>query len=248
MPPVLTLLHFPLSTTSQKVRLCLVHKGLAHDERIIDLVRLDQLQPEYLALNPNGQVPTLLVDGVPVYESSIINELLEELVPEPALLPPLSDPVSRARVRMWTKYVDAGPTVKIASPTYRAWVAPALAGVPQAPLLDVVSRAPDESTRARWLRTLRNQIDDAEVAAAYDAIAGMLRRMEALLDGHDWLFADRLTLADLETTPILVRLVHLGRAEHFAGLPRVSAWFKRMQALPAFQAVYGGLRPLAAAA
>lgn len=245
--PALTLLYFPLSTTSQKVRLCQIHKGIVLQEQIIDLIRLDQLRDEYLALNPNGQVPTLLVDGQPIYESSIINELFEELVPQPALLPPVSDVVTRARIRMWTKYVDAVPTVKIASPTYRAWVGPAVRQAPQAALLDAVSRAPEETTRNRWLRTVHNQIDDAEVDAAYSAVGAMLTKMESLLDGHDWLFGDRLTLADLETTPIVVRLLHLGRADLFAHLPRVTAWFARMQALPTYQAVYAPVQPPASA-
>ena len=112
----ITLHYFPLSTTSQKVRLCLFHKGIEVAEQIVDLIKLDQLRPEYLALNPNGQVPTLVVDGQPLYESSIINEFLEELKPQPALLPPPEDRVRRARIRMWTKYIDTGPTIQIASP------------------------------------------------------------------------------------------------------------------------------------
>ena len=242
----ITLHYFPLSTTSQKVRLCLFHKGIEVAEQIVDLIKLDQLRPEYLALNPNGQVPTLVVDGQPLYESSIINEFLEELKPQPALLPPPEDRVRRARIRMWTKYIDTGPTIQIASPTYRAWVAPALAQLPTAEVQAQVERAPDETTRKRWLRTLHNQIDDAEVSAAYNALRLMLQRMEALLADQPWLFGDSVSLADLETLPIVVRLVHLGRAELFADLPRVSAWFAQAQSLPAAQAVYGPLTPPAA--
>ena len=238
----LILLYFPLSTASQKVRLCQLHKGILLQEQIVDLVKLQQLSPDYLAHNPNGYVPTLLVDGQAIYESSIINEFLDEISEAPRLLP--TDPVKRAHVRMWNKYLDTGPTVQIASPTYRDWVAPALASAPKELLAQKLALAPDATTRARWLRTLHGTISDAEVAAAYEAMAVMLHRMESLLASRPWLFGDELTLADLETLPLVVRLVHLGRADLFAQLPNVQSWFKRAQSLPASQAVYSSLQPL----
>lgn len=238
----LVLLYFPLSTASQKVRLCQLHKGISMQEQIVDLVKLEQLSPDYLAHNPNGYVPTLLVDGQAIYESSIINEFLDEISGAPRLLP--SDPIQRAHVRMWNKYLDTGPTVQIASPTYRDWVAPALASAPKELLAQKLATAPDATTRARWLRTLQGTISDAEVAAAYEAMAVMLHRMESLLASRPWLFGDELTLADLETLPLVVRLVHLGRASLFAQLPNVQSWLQRAQSLPAYQAVYGSLQPL----
>jgi Glutathione S-transferase, N-terminal domain len=62
----------PQSTCSQRVRFVLHAKGLAFEERRLDLFAGDQLQPEYLKLNPNGVVPTLIHDGAPVVDSSVI--------------------------------------------------------------------------------------------------------------------------------------------------------------------------------
>ena len=56
----------PQSTCSQRVRFVLNAKGLAFEEHRLDLFAGDQLEPEYLKLNPNGLVPTLVHDGVPV--------------------------------------------------------------------------------------------------------------------------------------------------------------------------------------
>lgn len=55
----------PQSTCSQKVRLTLAEKGLAFKEYRLKLFAGDQLRPEYLALNPNGVVPTVVHDGTP---------------------------------------------------------------------------------------------------------------------------------------------------------------------------------------
>ncbi|KAH7099274.1 glutathione S-transferase [Auriculariales sp. MPI-PUGE-AT-0066] len=63
-------------------------------------------QPEFLALNPKGLVPTAGVFGKPIYESLILNELFEELYNEPntpRLLP--ADPVEKARARIWIDYI-----------------------------------------------------------------------------------------------------------------------------------------------
>lgn len=232
--------YFPRSTATQKVRLCQHHKGVRFDdERLVDLLQFQQLDPAYLAINPNGTVPTLVVDGRAITESSIVNEYLEETCPERPLLP--ADPLARAEVRLWTKYIDTGPTVQIASPTFRAWVVPGVAAHPdRAGLLALVERAPEPVTRARWQRSVQDRIGDDEVAAAWRAIEAMLARMEARLAAGPWLFGDY-SLADVETTPIVVRIGHLGRADLLAERPRVREWFERVQALPNFAPTYAFL-------
>src|SRR3546814_11221603 len=61
--PDLVLYNAPQSTCSQRVRFVLNAKGLAFGEVRLDLFAGDQLKPGYLALNPNGVVPTLVHDG-----------------------------------------------------------------------------------------------------------------------------------------------------------------------------------------
>ena len=101
---MLTLYHAAHSTCSQKVRMVLHEKGLAFDEVQIDLAKKEQLKPEYLALNPNGVVPTLVDDGTPIIESSVICEYLDEKHPDNPLLP--HDLVERARTRAWMHYIE----------------------------------------------------------------------------------------------------------------------------------------------
>lgn len=238
----LELHYFPRSTATQKVRLCQHHKGLTFAaEHVVDLIQLQQLDPAYLAINPRGQVPALTVDGRTLAESSIINEFLEESFPERPLLP--RDPRLRAEIRMWTKYVDTGPTVQIASPTFAAWVVPGLAGHPDRDgLLALVSRAPDPVTRARWQRTVRAEISEEEVATAWQAITTLLARMNDRLSAGPWLFGADYSLADVETTPLIVRVTHLGRADLLDPHPRVAAWLERVQARANFAPTYAFLQ------
>ncbi len=56
------LYHFWSSVCSIRCRMALEEKGIAWTSRYIDLFRFDQLRPEYLAINPDGVVPTLVHD------------------------------------------------------------------------------------------------------------------------------------------------------------------------------------------
>src|SRR6202162_2607546 len=77
----------PQSTCSQRVRFVLNAKGLRFEEKKLDLLAGDQLKPGYLALNPNGVVPTLDHDGAIVIDSSVLIEYLDEIPPTAARLP-----------------------------------------------------------------------------------------------------------------------------------------------------------------
>ena len=113
---VLTLYNAPQSTCSQKVRFTLKEKGLEYAEHKLDLFKGDQLTPEYKAINPNGVVPSLVHDGEPVIDSSVIIEYLDELFPEPGLVP--AEPINRAHMREWMRFFEEVPAPAIRVPSY----------------------------------------------------------------------------------------------------------------------------------
>ncbi len=96
--------NFPLSSNSRKVRILLIEKGLEFERVNIDLSKKEQKNPEYLKINPFGQVPALDDDGFILYDSTIINEYLEDEYPHPPLLP--SDSDGRARARLMEDFRD----------------------------------------------------------------------------------------------------------------------------------------------
>ena len=85
------------SGTSHRLRIALALKGLKPDYVPVDLLHDQQASPQYRALNPQGLVPALEVDGQVLTQSPAIIEWLDERYPQPPLLP--RDPVARARVR-----------------------------------------------------------------------------------------------------------------------------------------------------
>lgn len=96
------------SSSSWRVRIALAWKGLTWTDRPVHLLRDggEQHRPEHRARNPMEQVPVLVVGGEAVAQSMAILELLEELAPEPALLP--KAPLDRARVRQMAEVVNSG--------------------------------------------------------------------------------------------------------------------------------------------
>ncbi|MBD2438436.1 glutathione S-transferase family protein [Nostoc sp. FACHB-110] len=89
------------STFSQRTRVVLLEKGIDFTPVEIDL----QNKPEgYTQISRYGKVPAIQHGDVEIYESAIINEYLEEVFPEPALLP--QDPAQKAIARIWIDYAN----------------------------------------------------------------------------------------------------------------------------------------------
>jgi maleylpyruvate isomerase len=85
------------STATYRVRIALNLKGVAYADVLHHLRKGEQRAPDYLALNPQGLVPALEIAGAVLTQSLAICEYLDEIVPEPRLLP--ADPLRRAKVR-----------------------------------------------------------------------------------------------------------------------------------------------------
>jgi glutathione S-transferase len=101
---MIKLYHAPQSSNSRKVRIALLEKGLEFERVPIDLGKKEQKNPDYLKIHPFGQVPALDDEGFIVYDSTVINEYLEDEYPYPPLLPKDSD--GRARARLMEDYRD----------------------------------------------------------------------------------------------------------------------------------------------
>lgn len=91
----------PLCPFVHRAAALLTEKGVPFTQRYVDL----QAKPDWFkAISPRGKVPVLLVDGVPLFESAVILEYLDETT-APQLLP--IDPLTRARHRMWVELSNA---------------------------------------------------------------------------------------------------------------------------------------------
>ncbi len=91
------------SSAAYRVRIALHVKGLAFEQVPVNLRQRGHRTLDYLARNPQGFVPTLEIDGARLTQSLALIEWLDEVHPEPALLPPA--PLARADVRALAQLV-----------------------------------------------------------------------------------------------------------------------------------------------
>lgn len=96
---MITLHGYYRSSAAYRVRIALNLKGVAYEDAFVHLTRDggEQLGAAYKALNPQAQVPSLVVDGDALTQSLAIIDYLDETHPAPPLLP--ASPLARARVR-----------------------------------------------------------------------------------------------------------------------------------------------------
>jgi glutathione S-transferase len=232
-----TLYNAPQSTCSQRVRFVLNAKGLAFAEKKLDLLAGDQLAPEYLALNPNGVVPTLVHDGDVIIDSTVIIEYLDEVVPEDETFTPRG-PLERARMRSLMRFIDEVPASAVRVPTYNLAFLPRFAKMTEDEFLAFAESKP---LRKEFMLAMgRKGFSDAEMKAALDRLGRTLERMddEIANSGGPWLLGARPSLADICVMPAIVRMADLGLDTMWRDKPRIARWLDTIRAHPAFKPTY----------
>ncbi len=219
--PVFELYHGEISTCSQKVRITLAEKGLAWTSHHLDLRKSEQHQPDYLKLNPNGVVPTLVVDGVPIIESSVIIQYLDELVPEPPLRP--ADPLGRAKMRLWMKRLDEH--IHAATGVLSSSIAFRFEDGHENQIKTMI----DPAKRARKMESFQKGVEAPLFRTALGTYDKLLGDMDLVIARHGWLAGGAYSLADISYLPYAARLHHLNLSGLFAGRPGLTDWYDRLK-------------------
>ncbi len=230
---MLELYHHNISVCAQKVRLSLYEKGLAWEEHHVDLMRSEQISPAYLALNPKGVVPTIVHDGQPVIESTVILEYLEDAFPETPLRP--GAPLDRARMRVWAKTPDDGLHAACGTVTYAvAFADQVLAFHGRKALDDRLAKLPDRARAARQSELFDRRLEASFVPEHVRLHDKVLGEMEATLSKQPWLAGETFSIAECAILPYVWRLERLNLAAMWADRPNVADWFARAKARPSW--------------
>lgn len=233
----LILYNAPQSTCSQRVRFTLHEKGLSFSELKLDLFSGDQLRPEYLKINPNGVVPSLLHNGRAILDSAVIMEYLDEVFPRPMPLVP-HDPVARAAMRSLMRYIDEVPTPAVRVPSYNIAFLPHFRDMSQA---DFVALAELKPLRKEFLLAMgRKGFSDEEMSNALERLRRTMTRMSEALraSGGPWLMGSSLSLADIAIMPVLVRMADIGLGTLWEHRPEVGGWLAALRAHASFSKTY----------
>lgn len=234
---MLTLYNAAHSTCSQKVRICLAEKKLPFKDVKLDIGKAkEHLRPEYLKINPNGVVPTLVDGDDIIVDSSVICEYLEERYPEVRLSP--ENLADRARMRAWMRFLEEVPTAAVRVPSFNMGFLPRYEGMDRKTFEGVESDI--RPIRKQFYRRMGPQgFKKEDVEASLEQIANTCSRMSAALEKGPWLLGEQYTLADIIVAPLIDRMADLGMDTIWNDkFPRVADWYARMQARPAFQQTF----------
>lgn len=200
----------PLSLFSRKVEIVLAEKGLAFERVMVPFNQAEGYfpkHPDVLAANPKGQVPVLVDGDLTLFDSTVINEYLDETYPEPQMIP--GDAGARARCRMLELWADEILLPKIARLMYRTEPAD-----------------PDPARqREREADGERAEID---IDAAYNDLVTRLENKKY--------FIDIFSIADIALFMDILFAARLG-GPPLDRHPSLKAWYDRMLARPSVAAV-----------
>lgn len=194
-----------------RVWLALEHKSLPYELKLMSFSGGDLKKPEFTALNPRGKVPVIVDGGFVLYESEAILEYLDEAYPGAGgrLFP--ADVRQRAVCRRLVREMD----------TYLA------------PPLDILVEEILTKPRLAW--------SGPAIERARVALLKELAYFDRVLDGD--YFLDGPGATDFSLYPSLALALRLEARKPDVGVragigPRLSAWMKRLEALPWFNRTY----------
>jgi len=230
---MLKLYHYGDSLCSMKTRLCLFEKRVEFESHFVDLMNWEHLTDSYKKLNPNSVVPTIVHDGTPIIESTVINQYIDEVFEGTSLTP--VDPVARAKMRVWCKVQDDILHPAIQKPTFNLLVKPKLSKKTDEELDDWLSRHPLEKSRKLFRGAARGPVNEDALEDATRQFNFVFERMELALSEGDWLCGGEYSLADVACAPILDRLGQCDWLNLFEPYPKLSEWSERIREREAFK-------------
>lgn len=189
-----------ISTYVRSVRLALEEKGVPHTLASVDLVKGQHKEVSFLARQPWGKMPAFSHEGIDLYESPAILRYIDDVFPQPALMP--STPAARARVNQVMSIVDSyGYPAAITNLFIPRILVPMLGG----------------------------ETDEAQVEAAKPQAELFLKEISRLLGADEFFGGNNLSLADLMVLPVLTYLQATPEGEvMIAAVPSIGRWMERM--------------------
>lgn len=229
------LYYFHGATCGLKARLAFAEKGVDYKAHVVE--RADLRKSDYLALNRNGVVPTVVHDGNVLTESSVIINYLDDVGDGPSLKP--DNPLGVAQMWWWMKRADEClPLIGIT--TYTISMRPQILKKSPEDLQAYIDTIPNAATRARRAKIIELGFDNPDLPGAIKGLDQMLGDMESALENNEWLAGKEYSLADTAMTPLIKRLDELEcRGLWEETRPKLTDWWKRIKARPAYKACLG---------
>ncbi|HEY7841119.1 MAG TPA: glutathione S-transferase family protein [Gammaproteobacteria bacterium] len=232
---MLELYHAEPVANSMKVLLCMKEKNIGFVSHYVNLLRFEQHSPEFVKINPNGQVPVLVHDGTVITESSVINEYVDEVFPDPPLKP--ASAVDRARMRIWTKFVDEYFMPSLSMIGWHVMVRRIAQQLKGRELEEMLSHIPLKEQRDKWATVAGDSFTEEQLADSRRKLGISIRKMEDILVGSPWLAGKTYSLAEVNTYSAVAAIPRLyPEIMNAKDAPRCIEWLARMDERPAVKA------------
>jgi ganglioside-induced differentiation-associated protein 1 len=223
------LFHFGLSNCSQRVRFALGEKGVAWTSHVIDLAKQAHLTPEFQALNPKGTVPVLVHDGRTIIDSNDIISYVDDVFVGPALMPAAVDDRAFTAATLDTSSQIQG-ALKLLSHEFlfkagRRMTAEQLA----------VFKSKNPTPELQQFMTDFSSAEgfgDVRIKAAASEFVAAFAKLEARLSSNPWLSGHEFGLADTSWAGNVHRMALMRFP--LDRTPKLSRWYRRIKARPAF--------------
>jgi len=242
----LKLYHGGFSVCSAKVRVGLAEKNFAWESFPIDLVAGEQFDPNYLKINRNGVVPSLIDDGTVITESSIILEHIDMLSPHNRLMP--AGRMLQSATRLWLlrclEIHSAINTMTFSTVNRHNILA---ANTPEQ-IADSIAKIPNPKAAAKRRDLLDNGLASAHVTSDFQVLATLFDDMQSALEKSTWLMGNEYSMADTAVIAYIDRLDRLGMAGMWEErTPKVGEWLNASKSRPSYAEGIEKFTPIASA-
>lgn len=241
----ITVYHHPLSVCSMKVRLALEEKGLAWTSREVDIVHAQQqLDPEYIQLNPKGVVPTLVhsndVDEVVTNSAKIICYIasLEEgnvLIPSDQKDVEIMDELINVADSIDLQILSYAqhPSMEKSEKILDARIEKSLGMAKKHPELEEAYKVCAE----RSMNNKNFRVDPEHISQIEQGAHDAVKRIENQLANNSFLMGKNYTVADVIWTVVLSRLELLGYDDWISKnkFPNVADYYSKMKQRKSYQ-------------
>lgn len=225
----LELYHGGSSVCSAKVRVGLAEKELDWTSHPVNLPAGEQFDPDYLKINRNGVVPTLIQDGRVMTESSIILEYIDGLSAHNPLMP--DDQFLQCEARLWLmRCLDIHGAINTMtfSTANRDKI---LANNTPQQIAESIAKMPNPKAAQKRRDLLDNGLNSAYVSNDFYVLKQVFDDMEQALNRSKWLLGDTYSIADTAIIAYIDRLERLGMAGLWEDrTPQVGKWLAASRA------------------
>ncbi len=224
---MLELYHWGPTLNSGEVLVCLAEKRVGFRSRHVDLKRLKQHEPKFLALNRQGQVPVLVHDHKIMTGTTTLLQYLDEAFPRKPLMP--TEPGERYEAYFWLKYTPERIAPAIAALGWHRLMRPRMSRDFAAKARKTIRKLPGDR-QSVWRKALKDSYTEEELALYGETLTMAVTKIEATLAKTPWMAGDAYSLADIALV-FMARAMRVATPEilNVKATPKTWSWLKKME-------------------